>query len=262
MRMKGDIYLKKQNILFLFIFTAIISSCSFRNSSRILQYPKSFNIDTLKTVAVLNNQPSYSEYKIKPYDKISIKNLQDPTLLGSRDVAVGTLQINYKVNSNGEITLPVIGDVMVAGLNKEDAKNKIEKLYTEQLFKDPIIELTINSLKVTLLGAFNLEGNFELENEKTDLIEMIGKAGGISDETNIKKIRIIRGNRENPELIVADLSNINTLRSPKLILQDGDIIIAERNKFSVITKNLNGIISIASVATLILNSYIIIKSIN
>lgn len=226
-----------------------------------LQYPKNFNTDTLKTVAVFNNQNSYPEYRIKPFDKISIKNLQDPELLGSRNVTVGTLQLKYEVDSKGEIILPVIGTVKIEGLTKEQAKDKIQKLYGETLFKDPIIELTINNLKVTMLGAFKAEGNFELENEKTDLIDMIGLSGGIADDANIKKIRIIRGNREKPELIIADLSNINTLSNPKLTLQDGDIIIAERNKFSLFTKNLTGITSIASIGILLLNTYIILKNI-
>jgi polysaccharide export outer membrane protein len=249
-----------QKLIYFCILLFTLNSCSFRNSSRILQYPKDFNIDSLKTVLVYNNQINYSEYKIKPFDQISIKNLQDPELLGSRNVSVGSLVINYQVDRNGEITLPVIGNFKIEGLNKQEAKEKIQKLYREQLFKDPIIELTINSLKVTLLGAFTTEGNYLLENEKTDLIDIIGKAGGISDEANVKKIRIIRGDRKNPELIFADLSNINTLSSAKLILQDGDIIIAERNKFSIVTKNLTGIINIASIATLLLNTYIIVKS--
>lgn len=259
--MKIDFLLSKKYIPFVFIGFLILSSCSSKDASRLLTYPKSFNTDTLKTVAVFNNQNTYSEYKIKPYDKISIKNLQDPELLGARNVSLGTLNVSYQVNSIGEIVLPVIGAVKVEGLNKEQAKDKIEKLYGETLFKNPIIEITINNLKVTMLGAFKTEGNFELENQKIDLIDMIGKAGGISDEANVKKIRIIRGNRQKPELIVADLSNINTLSNPKLTLQDGDIIIAERNKFAVFSKNLIGIISIASIATLLLNTYIILKSI-
>ncbi len=259
--MKLDFLLFKKYIPFVFIGYLFLSSCSSKDASRILTYPKSFNTDTLKTVAVFNNQNTYSEYKIKPYDKISIKNLQDPELLGSRNVSLSTLQARYEVDSKGEIVLPVIGAVKIAGLNKEQAKDKIEKLYGETLFKNPIIELTINSLKVTMLGAFKTEGNFDLENEKIDLIDMIGKAGGISEEANVKKIRIIRGNRENPELIVANLSNINTLANPKLKLQDGDIIIAERNKFAVFSKNLTGITAIASIGILLLNTYIILKNI-
>lgn len=243
------------------LFIVFLGSCSIKNSSKILQYPKEFNVDTLKTVAVFNNQNSYPEYKIKPFDRISIKNLQDPELLGARNVSLGNLQLKYEVDSKGEIILPVIGSLKIEGLTKEQAKDEIQKLYGETLFKDPIIELTINNLKVTMLGAFKVEGNFELENEKTDLIDLIGLSGGIADDANVKNIRIIRGNREKPELIIADLSNINTLSNPKLTLQDGDIIIAERNKFSIFSKNLTGIISIASIATLLLNTYVILRSI-
>jgi polysaccharide export outer membrane protein len=259
--MNKNIYLKKITYLTLIFGLLITSSCSVRNSSRILEYPKNFNTDSLKTVLVYNNQINYTEYKIKPFDDISIKNLQDPTLLGARDVSIGNLQIKYQVDRYGEIILPVIGNLKIEGLNKQEAKDKIQKLYSEQLFKDPIIELTINSLKVTLLGAFKTEGNFALENEKTDLIDIIGLAGGISEDTNIKNIRIIRGNREKPELIIADLSNINTLSNAKLTLQDGDIIIAERNKFALANKNLTGILSIASIVTLILNTYLVIQNI-
>lgn len=260
--MSGYLYLLKKYILLLFLGVFLMSSCSYRNSSRILQYPENFNTDTLKTVAIFNGQDIYLDYKIKPFDKISVTNLQDPELLGSRIGSPGNLKLSYEVSNAGEITLPALGSVKIAGLTKEQAKDKIQKLYGESLFKEPIIELTINNLKVTMLGAFNTEGNFVLENQKTDLVDMIGLAGGISDDANVKKIRIIRGNRENPELIVADLSNVNTLANPKLILQDGDIVIAQRSGFSVFSKNFTPVIAIASVATLLLNTYVIIKNIN
>jgi polysaccharide export outer membrane protein len=262
MRMKGATYLQMKNILILFLFTVIISSCSVRNSSRILQYPKSFNTDTLKTVAVFNNQNSYPEYRIKVYDKISLQNLQDAELLGSRTGASGEFKVNYEVNNNGEIVLPALGNVKIAGLTKREATDKIQKLYAERLFKDPIIVLTINNLKVTMLGAFASEGKFFLDNQKTDLLDMIGLVGGISDDGNVKNIRIIRGNRDKPELIMVDLSNINTLANPKLILQDGDIIIAERNKFSIFSKNAVAISAVASIGILLLNTYLILQRAN
>lgn len=261
MRMNGNIYRLKNLCFFWLLGVVLMSSCSVRNSSRILQYPKSFNTDTLKTVAVFNGQNTYSDYRIKIYDRISVKNLQDAELLGSRLGTPTELKVSYDVNQDGAIILPALGNVKVSGLTKEQARDKIQKLYGEALFKDPIIELTINSLKVTMLGAFNSQGNFLLENQKIDLMDMVGRVGGVSDDANVKKIRIIRGNREYPELILADLSNINTLSSPKLILQDGDIIIAERSKFSIISKNIAPITSIASVAFTLLNTYILIKSI-
>lgn len=260
--MNGNIYRLKNLSLLCLLAVVLMSSCSFKNSSRILRYPKSFNTDTLRTVAVFNGQETYSEYRIKVSDKLSVRNLQDPELLGSRLGTPTELRVTYDVNKDGTIILPALGSVKVVGLTREEARDEIQRLYGERLFKDPIIDLTINSLKITMLGAFNSEGNFVLENQTIDLLDMVGKAGGIADDANIKKIRIIRGNRENPELIVADLSNINTLSSPKLVLQDGDIIIAERNKFSVLTKNISPISSLTSMAFLVINTFILIKSIN
>jgi polysaccharide export outer membrane protein len=260
--MKGATYLQMKNILFLFLLTVIISSCSFKNSSRILKYPKSFNTDTLKTVAVFNNQNSYPEYRIKAYDKISVQNLQDAELLGSRTGASGEFKVSYEVNNNGEIVLPALGSVKIAGLTKKEATDKIQNLYAEALFKDPIIVLTINNLKVTLLGGFVSEGNFLLDNQKTDLLDMIGQAGGINEDANIKNIRIIRGNREKPELIMVNLSDINTLANKKITLQDGDIIIAESSKFSIFSKNATAITAVASIGILILNTYLILQRAN
>jgi polysaccharide export outer membrane protein len=250
-----------QKLIYFCILLITLSSCSVQNSSRILKYPKSFKIDTLKTVATFNNQNSYPEYRIKFYDKISIQNLQDAELLGSRVGVSSEFEVDYEVNRYGEVILPALGIVKIAGLTKEEAREKIQKLYGATLFKDPIIELTINNLRITMLGAFKLEGNLLLQNQKTDLIDAIGLAGGITDDINVKKIRIIRGDRTKPELIIVDLSNINTLSNPKLNLQDGDIIIAERSKFAVFSKNISPVTAIASIGILLLNTYIIIQNI-
>lgn len=226
----------------------------------LLKFPKSFNKDSLKTIIVANPTINYQEYKIKAFDLISIRNLQDETLLGSRLGDGGLENYNYRVNKNGEIILPVIGIVIVGGLNREDAQNKVQLLYAASLFKNPIIELKINSLQVTLLGAFTGTGNFILDNEDYDLIDIIGKAGGISDDANIKQIRIIRGDRANPELILVNLADIKTLSSPKLKLQDGDIIIAEKTKFSEFLKGVQNFNNISSIGLILLNSYLIIRS--
>ena len=256
--MKDNFMTGKYYLYLLIVF--VLSACSPQNSRNFLKFPKSFKSDSLKTIIVANPTINYQEYKIKAFDLISIRNLQDVTLLGSRIGDAGLQLYNYKVNKDGEIILPVIGNVLVSGLNRQEAQNKIQQLYAVSLFKNPIIELRINSLEVTLLGAFNAPGNIILDNEDYDLIDIIGKVGGVSDDANIKQIRIIRGNRANPELILVNLADVNTLASPKLKLQDGDIIIAEDNKFSVFIKGVQNFNNISSIGLIFLNAYLIIRS--
>jgi len=257
----NGVYCRLKNYLpFLIIIASLLGSCSSRNSTMLLKYPKSFNIDTLKTIAVNNPNNSYPEYKIKPFDIISVRNLQDPELLGSRFGEIGNLTFTYRVDKEGEIILPVLGNVKIIGLNQEEARQKIQELYTNSLFKNPIIELTINSLKITLLGAFNREGNFTINNDDTDLIDIIGLAGGFTDDVSVKYIRIIRGDRADPELIVVNLGNVNSLNSPKLKLQDGDIIIAEKSKLATLFKNISTFSTIATIGLVVLNTIVVVQS--
>ncbi|RZJ79264.1 MAG: hypothetical protein EOO47_11330 [Flavobacterium sp.] len=103
-------------------------------------------------------------------------------------------------------------------------------LYKTKLLKDPIIDLSVVNLKVTLLGEFSKQGNFLLERENTTLIDIIGEAGGITKTADPKSLKIIRGDRSNPELIYVNLSDINSLASKKLTLQNNDIIILQQTR--------------------------------
>ena len=116
---------------------------------------------------------------------------------------------------------------MVAGLARKEATQKIQDAYKQNLLKDPIIELTVVNLKVTLLGEFGSQGEFLLEDDHTSLIDIIGKAGGFSPRADPKTLKIIRGDRSNPEIIYVNLKNISSLGSPKLILQNNDILYIE-----------------------------------
>jgi polysaccharide export outer membrane protein len=182
----------------------------------------------VKTVHVVNDKGSSNEkYKIKINDVLSIRNIQDENFLSTISEAKTTGSNIFRVEDNGTAILPVIGAVAVLDLTRQEASDKIQSLYKKQLLKNPIIELTILNLKVTLLGEFSMQGNFLLERENTTLIDVIGMAGGISSKANPKTLKIIRGDRANPEIIYVNLRNINSLANPKLILQNNDIIYLE-----------------------------------
>jgi polysaccharide export outer membrane protein len=263
MRMKGDSYLKIKNILYLLIFAVTISSCSYKGKNQLFKEEKILSEDSLKTVYVSNPTNKYDTYTIRPYDVIFIRNLQDPSLIGgeSSSASTNSKDANFSVEPEGYVNLPVIGKVFVVGLTRLQAAAKIEELYKQKLFNDPIIELKIASLKVTLLGEIGAPGNYLLEKENYDLIDIIGEAGGIKEKADPKNVRIIRGDRKNPEVIYANLTNINTLKSDKLKLMDGDIIIFQKQKFYERFDKLQSYIIITSIAVTLLNTYVILRNI-
>jgi polysaccharide export outer membrane protein len=150
--------------------------------------------------------------------------------------------------------------VPVAGLTRYEAANKIEGLYRDSLLKNPIIELKILNLKVTVLGEIKNQGNFNLVKEKTTLIDIIGQAGGLSNTADEKNIKIIRSDKQGQKTIWVDLSNINILNDPKIILQDNDIVYIAQNKRAVRDDKLQNFTTLIQPSVLIFNTALIIYS--
>lgn len=236
--------LTKYAPLFLFAMMLLFSACSTRKEISLFNAPTDVVTDTIKQVYVVNDQGIETFYKIKVGDLLAIRNVQNKEFGGTVSSNVvnnlPTIQnvLSYEVEADGQVNLPAIGKVQVAGLGRKEAKAKIEQLYKEKLLSDPIIELGIVNLRVTLLGEFNKQGNFLLERDHTTLIEIIGEAGGITKTADPKTLKIIRGDKAKPELIYVNLNDVNSLASRKLILQNGDLIVLQPTKSAAFSDRL------------------------
>jgi len=204
-------------------------------------------------------------YHIHPSDVLQIRNLQSTQyLVGNSTGASKTGESasgqseTFQVEEDGRVTLPVIGHIAVAGLTRYEAAQKIERLYRDSLLKNPIIELKVLNLKVTLLGEVKSPGNIPLLKENTTLIDVLGEAGGLTNNANEKNVKIIRGDKNNPEVIYADLSNIKTLADPRITLQNNDIIYVMQNKKAVRDERLQNFSTFIQPSLLIFNTALII----
>ncbi|RNL51118.1 SLBB domain-containing protein [Pedobacter jejuensis] len=143
----------------------------------------------------------------------------------------------------------------------EGPKGPIKQLVAGlKLLKNPIIELNIVNLKVTLLGEFSKQGNFFIERENTTLIDIIGEAGGITKTADPKTLKIIRGDRNHPEIIYVNLSDINSLASKKLVLQNNDIIILQPTKSAALSEKLTSVNNVIQPILVVVNLGILILS--
>lgn len=245
---------------------SIMCSCSFKQQ-QLLFKERGTSPDTSNN-SLKNQGNGTSDYRIRSQDILQIRNLQnikyivDETPITNASGNTGSMSTSqgqtYQVDDDGTVALPVIGRVKVAGLTRSEAMKLIEDNYRKNVLKDPIIDLKITNLKVTLLGEVKAQGNYPLIKDKTNLVEMIGAAGGLTDKANEKNIKIIRGDPKNPQITVVDLSKTSTLADPKLILQNDDIIYIAQNKRSVKNDQLQNINTTLQPALIILNTALII----
>lgn len=244
-------------------------SCASRKEHSLFNAPSDIVTDTIKQVYVVNDQGiSDAYYKIKVNDQLAIRNLQNKEFgatastngSSNSNQTGGTINntLSYLVDIDGKVNLPAIGKVEVLGLSRRDAAIKIQDLYAKQLLRDPIIELSVVNLKVTLLGEFGRQGNFLLERENTTLIDIIGEAGGINKTADPKTLKIIRGDRSHPEIIYVNLNDINSLASKKLVLQNNDIIVLQQTKSAALSEKLTSVNNIVQPFLVVVNLAVLI----
>lgn len=253
-------------IALIFGITSLFTSCATKQQQLLFQQQTS--IPDSAQISQTNTGAGTSDYRIRSQDVLQIRNLQSTKYIV--DEAPATTAINagnnigtstgqtYQVEDDGTVALPVIGHVQIAGLTRAEAQKQIEELYRKSLLKDPIIELKIVNLKVTMLGEVKAQGNFPLIKDRTTLIEVIGEAGGLTDRANEKNIKIIRGDPKKPQVTEVDLSNVKTLSDPRIILQNNDIIYIAQNKRAVKNDQLQNISTTIQPALIILNTALII----
>ncbi|RYE30642.1 MAG: hypothetical protein EOP42_11875 [Sphingobacteriaceae bacterium] len=252
MRKIVDRFLSLMLLLALFF----MCSCSYKQQHAL------FKTNVAVPNAAVPN-PAYANYKIGSDDILQIRNLQNiKYITDEQSVATGGGQVSqiptYQVEEDGTVALPVIGRIVIAGLTRLEASRKIEDLYKKSLLKDPIIDLKIINLKVTILGEVRTQGNYLLLKDKINLVDMIGQAGGLTEKADEKTIKIVRGDKAHPQVIMADLSNIGTLANPELNLQNNDIIYVAQNKRTIKNESQQNISGIVQSVLVLVNTALII----
>lgn len=240
----------------------IFSSCSYKQNQLLFEQKNLIQDSTLqKNIAKVTN------YRIKPQDILQIRDLQNNKSIIDLTPVTSTASFQgnttkqeetYQVEDDGTVALTGLGHVQIAGLTRLEAMKHIEELYHKNFLKNPMIELKIINLKVTVLGEIKSQGNFPLVKDRTTLVEMIGEAGGLTNRANEKNVKIIRGEQNNLQVTQIDLSDIKSISDPRNILQSGDIIYIAENKHAVYADKNQNFVTTIQPGLLILSTAILI----
>jgi len=255
--------IKKAELLFLaFLIANVCASCAYKSRNTLFDPSKKVLLDSLKDIYVIEpgtNQQKYQRLAVD--DILTIRNLQNADLVTG--ISLGTTfpsyGITYRIEVDSTVALPVIGRTKLVGLTILEAEKKITELYTKGSLSmiNPIFDISVINTKVTVLGEVGRQGNYLLAKERTNLIEILGEAGGINARANRRTIQIIRGDKSNPEVFYVNLKNINSLKSDKINLQNNDIIYVQPNRFSINTDATRSFLPFIQLFTTILSTILI-----
>jgi polysaccharide export outer membrane protein len=183
-----------------------------------------------------------------PSEEISKEIKLTEFILGPGDVVEisvyrhDELKRTTAIDSSGKITYPLIGDVQAGGLSIFQLRDNIQKGLSEYI-KEPQVSVSVTAVrsrKVYVLGEVGKPGVFAFQTQMS-AIESISLAGGFTIHAQDKSVMVIRGDKDNPQLIKLDLRS--ALRggnaAQNIQLQGGDTVfvpatyIADVSKFAV-----------------------------
>lgn len=114
-----------------------------------------------------------ADYKVGPEDLLEVQIYGQDNL--NRQV---------RVNGQGEVTLPLVGPVKVAGLSPQDIEKRVAEAYGSNFLRNPQVTVSVKEYRhqrVAVTGAVDKPGNYEMIGPRT-LLEMLALAGGLQDK--------------------------------------------------------------------------------
>lgn len=244
-----------KKISFIIMLTAILfSSCVSIKDFNYFQDTVAGDVNPVRN--------SDASITIKPSDRITVlvssKDLQLATpfnlvtlnTVQSRSMQNGTGALNgnsytqyYTVSQNGEINMPVLGKVKVAGLTRSQIEDKVAELImtSDNGFNDPTVTVDYANLYVKMLGELNRPGAVSIDRDQFTLMDAIAKAGDLSVFGNRKNVQVFRVKNGVETVYEIDLTNRKAmLQSPAYMLQQDDVVYVEPNKTRARQSTSNG----------------------
>lgn len=211
------------------LLALIASSCT--SSKDILYFQ---NIDQVQMQKLTNDY----EAVIKKDDRLAIVvSGLDKTVTAPYNLTLGEMSTNgggsygtdperatlsYLVDKDGNINFPSLGKIHVEGMTR----NALADYLTQQISRDvknPIVYVSFQNYKITILGEVRNPGTYTMDSEKVTILQALGKAGDLS-LTALREVVLLREVNGQLTHTVIDMKSSDILSSPYYYLQQNDVL--------------------------------------
>ena len=135
--------------------------------------------------------------------------------------------IAYLVDVYGNIELPVLGKIHVAGFTRLKLQETIkDMLVSGGYISDPFVLVRFRSFKIFFLGA-NGGKAIDIPNERCTFLEALALCGDLSVYTNRNKIAVMREVNGKMVMRYLDPRSSSVFQDPFFMLQQNDFIITQ-----------------------------------
>ncbi len=140
-------------------------------------------------------KPAFEQtYRLGPGDTVTVTVFNEEQISGE-----------YKIDTEGEIDLPLAGNIKLTGLTVKEAKDRLENILQEGYLIDPDVSLGVESFRpFYILGEVGAPGAYAYESGIT-VLKAAALAGGFTYRAENRTFKIVRKGKDESEVIPADI---------------------------------------------------------
>ena len=169
------------------------------------------------------------DYRIGPDDLLEIQVF-----------GIDQLSRAVRVNSRGNVSLPLIGTVEIGGMTALEAETSIASKLADNYLQDPQVSVFIKeytSQRVTIEGAVNRPGIYPLRGQTT-LLRSLAVAGGQGNLSDMSEVLLFREDASGKrETLVYDVERIRRGEVEDPIVMNEDLIVVNRSRSRALFKD-------------------------
>ncbi len=160
-----------------------------------------------------------------PGDVVSVDIWREPDLSGQ-----------FIIDEDGEVTLPLLGTLLVTGIDTGELRDQLIEQYNEYLVNTSVNVVLLR--RVNVLGEVRMPGQYTVDATQS-VADLIARAQGITQEANADDIRLLRGG----QVTRANLNGTLTLNSAGI--RSGDQIFVGRRSW--LSRNFQSLVGIGTI---------------
>ena len=219
--------MRKLTILVLLL--AFISSCVPKKRLTYLQEKERTSNQYPITRTPYQVQPNdILSITIRTYDAETAQLFNITSLTQQNALQAGDILFylqGYSVNLDGNITLPILGELNVLDKTVEEIQNQVETALSPYFLEEAInVTVQIAGIRFSVVGEVNRPGKYVIYQNQVNIFEALAQSGDISIVGDRKNVMLLRQNLGSVETIYLDLTDADVIKNPDYFIQPNDII--------------------------------------
>lgn len=156
--------------------------------------------------------------------------LTNPGVSSNGIVAATSIQqATYRVDSNGDIVMPELGQIHVQGLTIEQLTSKITDMVRQSVSDATVIVRLVN-FKVNVTGEVNKPGVYDVSRERFSILDALSQAGDLTQYGQRNNVVLVREEDGKRVSHILDLTSPDILKSPYFYVKQNDYIYVQPNQ--------------------------------